>query len=101
MKKSKRVLGSDLAKIDAHVITAEEYEEIPEWTDEMFEQADLYHGDTLIRRGRPRKEVEDKKVSIHLRVDPDVAAAFRASGKGWQTRANAILKAWVAAHPNG
>ncbi|MFZ4625719.1 MAG: BrnA antitoxin family protein [Rhodoferax sp.] len=27
-----------------------------------------------------------------MRVDADVAAALRASGKGWQTRVNALLR---------
>lgn len=27
-------------------------DDAPEWTDEMFARADLYHGDKLIRRGR-------------------------------------------------
>jgi len=30
-------LGSNLKKIDTHVITPDEYEEIPELTDEFFE----------------------------------------------------------------
>lgn len=40
-------------------------------------------------RGRPKKK--DKKVSLHLRVDKDIADKFRATGKGWQTRLNAVL----------
>jgi hypothetical protein len=48
----KRSLGSDLAKLDAHEITPEEYDDIPELTDEWFEQADLYEGGKLIRRGK-------------------------------------------------
>jgi hypothetical protein len=28
-------------------------DDAPEWTDEMFERADLYHGGKLVRRGRP------------------------------------------------
>lgn len=43
--------------------------------------------------GRPPKP--DKKVPLHLRVDPEVAARFRATGKGWQTRLNAILRELV------
>lgn len=40
-------------------------------------------------RGRPIKE--DKKISLHLRVDKEIADKFRATGKGWQTRLNAVL----------
>lgn len=46
---SGRSLGSDLDKVDAHVITPEEYEEIPELEDEFFEHADEYRGGKLVR----------------------------------------------------
>ncbi|MBF0439414.1 MAG: hypothetical protein HQL93_09870 [Magnetococcales bacterium] len=42
-----------MARIDAHVITPEEYEEIPELTDAFFAEADEYFAGKLIRRGRP------------------------------------------------
>ena len=45
------------------------------------------------RRGRPAGSVKaDAKVAINLRVDSDVLAALRATGPGWQTRVNAILR---------
>ena len=36
---SRRTLGSDLKKVDSHVIKPEEYEDIPELTEEMVAQA--------------------------------------------------------------
>jgi hypothetical protein len=51
-----RASGSDLKKVDRHVIQPHEYDEVPELTDEMVERADLYHGDKLIRRGRPKSD---------------------------------------------
>jgi hypothetical protein len=56
MTEKNRALGSDLKKVDRHVIQPHEYDEVPELTDEMMERADLYHGDKLIRRGRPKSE---------------------------------------------
>ena len=53
MNASKSGLGSSLARIDAHIITPEEYAEIPELTDAWFASADLHEGGRLIRRGRP------------------------------------------------
>ena len=85
------VIGSDLAKVDAHVIQPEEYEEAPEWTDEMFERADLYHGDKFVRRGRPPQGASPKE-AIKLRLDAEVLAHFRATGPGWQTRINEALR---------
>jgi uncharacterized protein (DUF4415 family) len=89
--------GTDFAKVDAHVIQPEEYEDLPEWTDEMFEHADLYEGNTLIRRGRPRGS--GRKVAATIRYDQDVLDAFRATGKGWQTRMNDVLRDYVRTHP--
>jgi len=53
MPAKKRVLGSDLKKVDRHVIQPHEYDEIPELTDDFFERADHYRGGKLIQRGRP------------------------------------------------
>jgi hypothetical protein len=39
MMAKKRALGSDLRKVDAHVITEEEYDEIPELSEEWFAKA--------------------------------------------------------------
>ncbi|MBU3695056.1 MAG: BrnA antitoxin family protein [Rhodocyclaceae bacterium] len=62
-----------------------------------FERADLYDGATLARRGRRPAAVT--KVALTVRYDADVVAAFRASGKGWQTRMNDALREWLAEHP--
>lgn len=90
MTEKKTALGSDLAKVDAHVIQPEEYDELPEWTDEMFERADLYQGGKLVRRGRPPMATPKKPVT--LRLDPDLLDHLKASGPGWQTRVNDILR---------
>jgi uncharacterized protein (DUF4415 family) len=39
---------------------------------------------------------EPKKM-ISLRVDPDVLEFFKAQGAGYQTRMNAVLRAWMDA----
>ena len=91
---NKRAIGSDLAKLDAHVITPEEYEEIPEWTDEMFDRAVYKVNDVEMprppRRGRPL--AEHPKIHTRLRIDPDVLEHFKSEGPGWQTRINAALR---------
>jgi uncharacterized protein (DUF4415 family) len=45
----------------------------------------------IIKRGRPK--ATRRKELVSLRLDPLVLAAYKASGKGWQTRVNAILLA--------
>jgi uncharacterized protein (DUF4415 family) len=45
----------------------------------------------IVRRvGRPAKP--DAKISVTLRLDRDVVERFKASGPGWHTRVNAVLK---------
>jgi uncharacterized protein (DUF4415 family) len=90
MSGKKSASGSDLARVDAHVIQPAEYEEIPEWTDDLFDRADFRVGGKLVRRGRPPKE--GRKVSVTIRLDPDVLARLRATGPGWQSRINDTLR---------
>jgi uncharacterized protein (DUF4415 family) len=40
----------------------------------------------------------ETKNPISLRLDPDVLAWFRSHGKGYQTRMNAVLRAYMKAH---
>ena len=54
----------------------------------------------LARRGRPPGSVgAATKQAVKLRLDPDVLAALRASGAGWQTRVNSILREAVLHKP--
>jgi uncharacterized protein (DUF4415 family) len=46
---------------------------------------------TPVNRGRPR--IPSPKVSTTIRLDADVIEKFRATGPGWQSRINAVLKA--------
>lgn len=45
--------------------------------------------------------VPQAKQSISLRVDPDVLDFFKAEGKGYQTRMNAVLRAYMQARKAG
>ena len=71
---------TDFAKVDAYVLTAADYDEIAELTDDMTERADLYVGNTLIRRGRPKSDKPKKQVT--LRLDADLLDGLRATGRG-------------------
>ncbi len=46
----------------------------------------------LMRRRPGRPAVAVARPMLSIRVDADVAVALRASGKGWQTRVNALLR---------
>ncbi len=77
-------------------------EENPEWTEQDFKNArpgleliaELYgaHVADALRRGPGRPPKADKKVSQNLRLDPDVLAAYKQQGQGWQTRINQVLR---------
>ncbi|TAN59967.1 MAG: hypothetical protein EPN20_14280 [Magnetospirillum sp.] len=85
-----RALGSDLTKVDAHVVQPEEYDEIPELTDEVFARADYIVGGKVVRRGRPPKDAP--KVPVTPRLDADLVEKLRAGGQGWQSRVNEALR---------
>lgn len=89
-------IGSDLSKVDAHVIQPEEYDELPELDEAFFERADLYEGEKLIRAGRPK--AESRKILLSVRYSPEVVEYFRATGRGWQTRMDDALKEWLKEH---
>ncbi len=82
----------------------EDFDENPEWTEEDFAKArpaSAVHGaefaTLLVRsRGRPAVAAEQRKAKVNLRLSPDVLAALRATGSGWQTRVDqALRKAFV------
>lgn len=51
------------------------------------------------QRGERGPQKAPVKVSTTIRLDPDVLETLRASGKGWQTRVNDILRDWIREHP--
>src|SRR6266481_5162205 len=60
----------------------------PEWTPEMFARA-------VARKGL--KSVP-KKALLSLRIDSDVIEWFKKQGAGYQSRMNALLRAYMEAH---
>ena len=50
---------------------------------------DIASGKLVFRRG---PQVAPTKEQITIRLDPDILVALRAGGRGWQTRANALLR---------
>jgi uncharacterized protein (DUF4415 family) len=99
MNENNTGIHTDLAAFDAHVLTKEDYDEIPELTDEWFAKATLHIGGKPVRRGRPK--LDEPKQVVNLRLSKKVVTAFRAGGPGWQTRINAALESWLGDHPDG
>ena len=69
-------------------------DDAPEWTAQDFASAEISERGHIIRRGRP--PLPNPKERITIRLDHDVAEGLRASGPGWQTRVNELLKDWLA-----
>ena len=51
-----------------------------------------YWAGATIKRGRGRPTVAVKRPTLNMRVDADVLDAFKATGPGWQTRINEVLR---------
>jgi len=64
-------------------------DDVPDLTDPEWQ--DAINAAPVVRRGRPLSS--SPKVSTTIRLDADVIEKFRATGPGWQSRINAILKA--------
>ena len=75
---SRRSLKSDMVRVDAHTLKKEEYEDLPELTEEMLARAKINKG------GRPLSTNPRKLIS--LRLPAAVIELWKATGPGWQTR---------------
>ncbi len=74
---SHRFLKSDRARVDAHKMRPDEYDELPELSDEMLARAKVNKG------GRPLSP--NPRQPISLRLPADVIERWKATGPGWQT----------------
>ena len=68
-------------------------DDAPTLTKEFFAEAEIFDGSSFVRRGPGRPKSANAKEAVNIRLDPDVLAALRQSGPGWQSRVNLILRA--------
>lgn len=79
--------GTDFKRLDAMTDKDIDFSEIPEITPEMFAKG-------MVRRGlKPTY-----KRQMTLRLDSDVIEWFKRQGRGYQTRMNALLRAYMEEH---
>ncbi|MCW5691487.1 MAG: BrnA antitoxin family protein [Pseudolabrys sp.] len=88
-RRSRRI-GSELKKVDAYVLTKADYDEIPELTEADFARGTWHIGGVPVPRGRPKSAAP--KSAVSLRLDQDVIAHYRGTGRGWQGRINETLR---------
>jgi uncharacterized protein (DUF4415 family) len=67
-------------------------DDAPTLTAEMLARAEVFDGDTFVRRGRGRPKSHAAKEQISVRLDADVLAKLREAGPGWQSQINALLR---------
>ena len=77
-------IGSDLKRVDALRDEDIDYSDIPELDAEFFRKA--------------RVVVPPRKQQLTIRLDTDVLAWLKSQDKGYQSRINAILRAYYDAH---
>ena len=64
-----------------------------------WEGAVLKHGGVVVGLARTRGPNRGPlKEQVAVRYSPDVLAAFRSTGAGWQTRMNEALRDWLRTH---
>lgn len=87
-------------------------DDAPELTDDFFEKGVWRIGERVVspqdgvaafkqaaRRGRPAGSSKpNAKQAVTVRYSPEVLAAFKATGAGWQARMNDALRDWLRTH---
>ena len=82
-------------------------DDAPELTEEFFEKGTWRIGDKIISRQEAQAEIKIKmgrppvdspKQAINIRLGDDILSAFKATGKGWQTRIDNALRDWLKEH---
>ena len=82
---------------DTHELTIADFarmKPVSEVTPHVLERASPRRS----KRGKQRASVKER---ITIRIDADIAAHFRATGPGWQTRLNDALRHAIAREPRG
>ena len=81
----------------------------PQWTEEDFLKAqpakEVFDPVTFAALASLRKRPGERggqkaptKQATTIRLSPEVMEAFKATGRGWQTRIDAALKDWLKTH---
>ncbi len=85
-KKSSRKSRTDLTKLRKKDDKDINYADSPATTKEFWADAEVF--------------MPKNKVPISLRLDEDIVDFFKEEGSGYQSRINAVLKAYMNSHPH-
>ena len=88
ISKKSQIGETDLKRLDAMTDADIDFSDNPEVSAEMFARG-------IVRRGL--KPIPRKK-QLTLRVDSDVVDWYKKQGRGYQTRINSLLRAYMKEH---
>ena len=80
----KKTLHSDIERLKKMKDSDIDFSDCPELDEEFLKHAKIV--------------LPQRKKTVTIRLDQDVIDWFRAQGKGYQTRINALLRAYMKAH---
>ena len=78
----KKTSKTDWAKIKSMKDREIDFSDIPELTDDFFEEAVIWPG---------------KKKQITIRLDPNIVDFYKKAGRGYQSRINNVLRRYMEA----
>ena len=93
-----RYTDSELAKLNEQEGTRSDWDKAADMTEAEIEAqvvADPDEDDMALDWDSVTLELPQPKAVLNMRVDKDVLDFFRRSGKGYQSRINAILRSYV------
>ncbi len=67
-------------------------DDAPPLTKDMLAEAEIFNGNTFVRRGRGRPKSLAPKEQISVRIHRDVLARLREAGPGWQSQIDPLLR---------
>jgi uncharacterized protein (DUF4415 family) len=87
-KNTSKKFGTDFERLDKMTDEDIDYSDIPPITDEMWAKGVL----------RKNFKPVPRKRQLTLRIDNDVIDFFKEQGRGYQTKINQLLRAYMEAH---
>jgi uncharacterized protein (DUF4415 family) len=97
-KEMKVLRDHQLSKTDLTYLHHANLSQIEPEDDEESPDASILMRQELEKRRVDHPAGTANKEQVAIRLDKDILSAFRATGAGWQTRMNDVLKKWLNSH---
>jgi uncharacterized protein (DUF4415 family) len=85
-------LASDLSRVDAHEMATDEYDDLPELTDDIKDKTIPLENGKPVRRDRASVSAPMKQVTTH--PPADIVKKWKATGPGWQPLRPKCYRSW-------